>query len=61
MARCYDAQQYGNRKMKAKGKPGYWARKLQNMRKAKALRPVSRLRRELREEEAWRTVKGTKP
>jgi hypothetical protein len=47
--------------MKAKGKPGYWARKLQNMRKAKSRRPVSRLRRELREEEVWRTVKETKP
>lgn len=38
----------------AKDKPGYWLKKLLNMRKAKVMRGPNMRQAELREEEAWR-------
>jgi hypothetical protein len=38
----------------AKDKPGYWQKKLANMRAAKALRQPTQRDRELREEEVFR-------
>ena len=48
------AEQYANVNLSHKDKLGYWHKKFRNMRKAKAMRPLTQRQKELREEEAWR-------